>query len=206
MAAETRLKQRQTDMKAKLTDQEGRSRRDNLHICGIPEEAEGEDMIGFLENLLKRALDSSHDEQLRTERVEVLHKAWQKKEVFSSHVRFYVDHDYPPAVLKEYSEAMETPYPARLWVFYKEGTRLYQSAAEATRDMASQGFPVSVVKPLTNSVQEEVQLLAERQVVTRRPDHRGQVTAKAPTQAEKTVSPSYREKLQEFGRRSSLED
>uniref|UniRef100_A0AAR2LCR7 L1 transposable element RRM domain-containing protein n=1 Tax=Pygocentrus nattereri TaxID=42514 RepID=A0AAR2LCR7_PYGNA len=155
-----RLLRRQTDMEAKLADQEGRSHRDNLRIYGIPEEAEGKDMIGFLENLLKRALDFPHGEQLRIERAhralvpkppgsqgrprsivaqfsshrtkeEVLRKAWQKKEVFCNNVRFYVDHDYPPAVLKkrsEYSEAkkvlkekkikFQTPYPARLRVFY----------------------------------------------------------------------------------------
>ena len=75
--------------------------------------------------------------------------------------RFYVDHDFPPEVLKkcsEYAEAkkvlkekrikFQTPYPARMRVFYEDGTRLYQNAAEATRDMASRGFPVTVVEVL----------------------------------------------------------
>ncbi|KAI4877042.1 hypothetical protein NFI96_003912, partial [Prochilodus magdalenae] len=155
------------------------------------------DMNGFLENLLKSALDFPDDEQLRIERAhralvpkptgsqgkprsivakfsshrtkeDVLRKAWQKKEVLYNNVRFYVDHDYPPAVLKkrsEYSEAkkvlkekkikFQTPYPARLRVLYEDGTRLYQSAAAATKDLALRGFPVSVVKPPTDSVQEE---------------------------------------------------
>ena len=53
--------------------------------------------------------------------------AWQKKEVFCDNVRFYVDHDFPPEVLKKrnaYTEArkvlkakrikFQTPYPAKM--------------------------------------------------------------------------------------------
>ncbi|KAL7861026.1 hypothetical protein AOLI_G00173750 [Acnodon oligacanthus] len=205
LQAEATLIQRllwcQTDMEAKLTDQEGRSRRDNLRINGISEEAKGKDMVGFLENLLKRVFDFQHDEQLRIERA---HRALVPKPTASQgRPREYIE---AKKVLKEKKIKFQTPYPARLRVFYEEGTRLYKSAAEATRDMASQGFSLSVVKPSVGSVQEEVQLLAEWQVVTRRPDHRGQVKAKTPTQAEKTASPSYREKLREFRHRESLED
>ncbi len=90
---------------------------------------------------------------------EVLRRAWRKKEVFCDNARFCVDHDFPSEVLKKRSEYAEvkkvlkekqikfqTPYPAKMRVFYNDGTRLYQDAAEATRDMASQGFSVAVVK------------------------------------------------------------
>ena len=43
----------------------GRARRDNLRIYGIPEDREGTDMAGFLDNLLKDTLDMPRDRDLR---------------------------------------------------------------------------------------------------------------------------------------------
>lgn len=48
-----RLTQCQANLEARLIDQESQARRDNLRIYGIPEDKEGIDMIGFLDNLLK---------------------------------------------------------------------------------------------------------------------------------------------------------
>ena len=162
-----RLSQRQANMEAKLIDQEGRARRDNIRIYGIPEDAEGDNVSLFLENLLKESLGFPPGTELKIERAhrapvpkptdpqakprsiiakfasyrvkeEVIRKPWQKREVFHN-TRFYVDHDYPSAVLKRrvvYTEAkkilkerkikFQTPYPARLRVFYNDGTRLYR--------------------------------------------------------------------------------
>ena len=63
-----RLMQRQANLEAGLIDQEGRARRDNLRIYGIPEDREGTDMAVFLDNLLKHALDLPRDRDLRIER------------------------------------------------------------------------------------------------------------------------------------------
>lgn len=52
-----RLAQCQASLEARLTDQEARVGRDILRIYGIPEDKEGTDMAGFLENLLKTSLD-----------------------------------------------------------------------------------------------------------------------------------------------------
>lgn len=91
---------------------------------------------------------------------EVLRKAWEKKEILLNGQRIYFDHDYPAAILnkrKEYNEVkrvlkekrirFQTPYPARLRVFYDEGTQLYHTISEATTDMKERGFPVKVVPP-----------------------------------------------------------
>lgn len=88
---------------------------------------------------------------------EILRKAWEKKKVFWNGKPIYFDQDYPPAILqkrKEYSEAkrvlkqskirFQTPFPAKLRVFYEDGTRLYQTLEEATTDMKDRGLPVSV--------------------------------------------------------------
>lgn len=91
---------------------------------------------------------------------EVLRLAWRKKGFDYREKKVYIDHDYAPDVLKkrrEYSEAkkvlkenklrFQTPFPAKLKVFYEEETCVYNTAAEATRDMARRGLPVSVFKP-----------------------------------------------------------
>lgn len=90
---------------------------------------------------------------------EILRKAWAKK-VFLNERPIYFDQDYPPAIVqkrKEYSEAkrvlkqkqirFQTPFPAKLRVFYDDETRLYQSAEEATADMKDRGLPISVITP-----------------------------------------------------------
>ncbi len=88
---------------------------------------------------------------------EVWCKAWEKKEILLNNQRIYFDHDYLATVLskqKEYNEAkrmlkekricFQTPYPARLHVFYEDGMRLYHTASKATKDMKDRGFPVKV--------------------------------------------------------------
>lgn len=95
-------------MEAKLINQEGRDRRDNIRINGIPEEAEGDNISSFLINLLRDSLDLPLDMELKVKRAhralvpkptnsqvkphsiiaklasfrvkeEVICKAWQKK-------------------------------------------------------------------------------------------------------------------------------
>lgn len=106
------------------------------------------------------------------------------KEVLCHNARFYVDHDFPSKVLKkrgEYAEAkkvlkekqIKTPYPAKVHIFYNDGTRLYQDAAEATRDMVSRGFSVAVVKSSSTPDQEEIGLLSTWQQAAGRRDRHG---------------------------------
>lgn len=91
---------------------------------------------------------------------EILRAAWQKKGFVWKNAHVSLDNDYAPSVLKkrkEYAEAkkvlkekgirFQTPFPARLRVFYSDGTRLYNSAEEATREMAEKGLQVTVFKP-----------------------------------------------------------
>lgn len=62
-----KLIHRQASMEAKLTDQEGRARWDNLRINGIPEKEEGDNICAFLEKLLRDVLDFPGDTELRIE-------------------------------------------------------------------------------------------------------------------------------------------
>lgn len=242
-----RLSQRQASMEAKLIDQEGRARRDNIRFYGIPEEAEGNNISAFLENLLKESVDFPPDTELKIERAhralvskpadpqskprsiiakfasyktkeEVIRKVWQKREVFYNNTRFYVDHDYPSTILKrriEYAEVrkilkerkikFQTPYPARLRVFYSNGTRLYQSAAEATEDMALRGFPVTIIPAPTSPDHREFQLLSTWQEVKCRRGGAPDTTGTA-LQGKRASQMQYREKLQEFKRRSPADE
>ena len=105
---------------------------------------------------------------------EILRRAWQKRGFQHLEKRVNLDHDYAPDVLKqrrEYAEAksvlkgknirFQTPFPARLRVFYPEGTVLYGSVEEATGDMAVRGFPVTIIKQPV-SLMERVQRLRWR--------------------------------------------
>lgn len=120
-------------METKLLDQEGRARRNNIRIYGIPQGAEGNNITNFLENLLRESLDFPQDLELKIERAhralalrstnpqakprsivaklaiyrikeEVICRAWQKKQVFYNRTCFYVDYDYPSTVLKQHTE------------------------------------------------------------------------------------------------------
>lgn len=238
-----RLTQRQANLEVRLIDQEARARRDNLQIYGIPEDKEGTDMAGFLDNLLKTSLDFPRDGDLKIERAhralapkptgsqakprsivvkfgswrtkeEVIKRAWQKKKVFYDDVRFYVDHDFPPEVLKkrsEYTEAkkvlkekqikFQTPYPARIRIFYEDGTRLFQNAAEATRDMSARGLPVNVVKTPATPDQEEIQLLSTWQVSGRKDQVRNQEpVAEGSSAQSKHQHSHFKDRLKEFRR------
>lgn len=119
----------QAQMEAKITDQESRSRRENIRIYGIPEEDEKEypSIIEFVEKLLSDNLDISDIASLQIERAHralgpqpppnaqprsilvkfssfrtketILRKTWQKKGLIWKEKRVNVDNDYPPRIL-----------------------------------------------------------------------------------------------------------
>lgn len=202
--AVTELLKFQIHLDAKLTDLEGRSRRDNIRIHGVKEGAEenASSMVSFVERLLRENLELPASFELRVERAhraimpqpppdasprsivvkmssyrmkeEILRLAWQKRGFQHLGRRVNLDHDYAPEVLRkrrEYAEAkkalkeknirFQTPFPAKLRVFYQEGTVLYGSAEEATGDMVKRGFTVAVIKH-PESLLERVQRLSWR--------------------------------------------
>lgn len=48
--------ERQHELREKVIYLESRSRRNNIHIYGVPKDSEGESVITFLQNLLKKEL------------------------------------------------------------------------------------------------------------------------------------------------------
>lgn len=174
------------EIDAKLTDLEGRSRRENIRIHGV-KEGSSRTMVDFVEELLRQKLELPDSVELRVERAhralaarpppdtaprsivakfasyrmkeEILKLAWQKRGLEFHGNRINLDHDYAPDVLKQrrrYAEVkamlkekkirFQTPFPAKMRVFYPEGPVLYGSVEEATRDMAKKGLPVTIIK------------------------------------------------------------
>lgn len=216
-------------IEARLNDQEGRARRSNIRIYGVPEKAEenSSDMISFLEDFLKSTLDLNPPVDLQIERAHralapnpptaakprsiiakflnyrtkelVIKTAWERKVIEWKGNRIFFDHDYAPDVLwkrRKYQEAkrilkehdikFQTRFPARLKVFYSEGTVLYNSAEEATTDMEKRGLPVTV-HSTPSSLRERVQQLTWRETGKKRG---------APAR----THPSYKDKLLAFRR------
>lgn len=226
-------------LEAKLIDQEGRDRRNNIRIYSIPEESEKNytSMIAFIEQLLKENLQLPTDLNLQIERAhraltplpprgsaprsiivrfldyrtkeEIIKMAWKNKGFEWKGKRINFDHDYATGVLKkrrEYAEVkrllkekgirFQTPFPAKMRVFYEDGVRIYSSATEATRDMAERGLPVTVVK------QPETLMDKIKRTTWSTSDGRGNKSR----EGRRRVDQSVVEKLQQFRRESVEED
>ncbi|KAJ4919448.1 hypothetical protein JOQ06_022222 [Pogonophryne albipinna] len=142
----------QTHMEARLTDQEGRSRRENIRIHGVCEGAEenSPSVISFVETLLKENLELPPSSDLKIERA---HRALGTKPPADAPPRSIV---VKFASHRTKEEIIKTAW--QKWGFvYKErkvnldhprdGTRIYGSAEAATKDMAAKGLRVKVFKP-----------------------------------------------------------
>lgn len=222
-------------LQLKLIDQEGRSRRENIRIYGVPEGAEGEprQVISFIEKLLMENLGFSDAAELQVERAhraiapkppvgaqprsilvkflsfrvkeEVIKRAWQKKGFTWEKSKISIDHDYAPGVLakrREYAEArkvlkehnirFQTIFPARLRVFHGDGTTVYETVEDATKDLADRGLPVKVIAHPT-CLLERIQRWSWQPA-------RGRRTKRS------SEAPGYKEKLKAFRRIQSVEN
>ncbi|KAK7933660.1 hypothetical protein WMY93_004556 [Mugilogobius chulae] len=127
----------QEHLQEKLTDQECRSRRENVRKYGIPEGAEGsaKAMIPFIEQILRENLDIPATTDMQIERAhralgrqpppeakprsnlvkfqsyrmkeEVIWLAWQKKGFTLDNHKISLDHDYAPEILNKRKEYAE---------------------------------------------------------------------------------------------------
>ena len=102
---------------------------------------------------------------------QVLHTAWKKKVVRYEGKRIYFDQDYPPEILKKrkaYAGMLrelkakgirfQTPHPAKLKVFFDSGTRIYESAAEAAKDLKKRGITLENVTEPDPTVEKQQRL------------------------------------------------
>ena len=121
----------QETLQAKLTDLEGRSRRENMRIYGVTEGKEGEarSLVPFVAKMLRESLNIPAETPLQIQRAhralapvpqegaqprsivvkfltytmkeEVLKQAWDKKGFTWQNCKISLDHDYAPEVLAE---------------------------------------------------------------------------------------------------------
>lgn len=127
----TKVMENYKSIQRKMTDLEGRSRRNNIRLYGVPEGVEGESMPQFVEDLLKKALSLPQDMRLRIQRAhralmgkpgqnapprsiiinfqeyickeDILKRAWAGKvEYEGQHILF--DHDYATEVAQKRRE------------------------------------------------------------------------------------------------------
>ncbi|KAE8291543.1 hypothetical protein D5F01_LYC08898 [Larimichthys crocea] len=124
----------QRKLQDKLTDLEGRSRRNNVRIFGVPEGAEGDSVPRFVEELLQRKLTLPEGTSLLIQRAHratarrpgpgetprsiiinllrfdtkemILRKAWQKR-VKLGNSPLYFDNDYAAEVVQQRRAYME---------------------------------------------------------------------------------------------------
>lgn len=127
----------QTQLQDKLTDQEGRARRENIRIHGVTEgsESNSTSVMTFVENLLKENLELPRTDDLKIERAhralgpkpppdaplrsivvkfsssktkeEILKQVWRKKGLSYQGKKVFVDHDYAPEILRKRREYAE---------------------------------------------------------------------------------------------------
>lgn len=147
----------QEQLHSKLTEQEGRSRRENVRIYGVPEGSEGgpRSVIPFVEKLLRENLDIPDTKDLQIERAhralapqpqtstqprlilvkflsfrmkeEVLKLGWQKKGFTWKNCKISLDHDYAPGILVRRREYAEA------WRVLKENNIRFQTLYPARR-------------------------------------------------------------------------
>ncbi|KAK7938628.1 hypothetical protein WMY93_001954 [Mugilogobius chulae] len=128
-------------LNSKVTDLEGRSRRNNMRIFGIKEGAEGTSMVKF----------DIKDKVLRA--------AWSKKITYEGKAVSFAN-NLPAEInnkmkeykdikrsLKEASIRFQTPYPARMKIHWEDGPRMYKNASEVAEDMKKRGFAVDLPHP-----------------------------------------------------------
>ncbi|KAK7940305.1 hypothetical protein WMY93_003631 [Mugilogobius chulae] len=180
----------QRDLQSKMSDLEGRSRRNNVRIYGVPENAEGTSMPRFVENLLMTELATTRCTPrstvirfLRhTTKEKVLQAAW-KKPMYVQNKRVFFDHDYATEVqqkrkdyapikkvLKENQIQFQTPL-TKMRIHFDTGAVTFSDPSAAAAELEKRGFsvgPVRVRKSAEHNAETLAKLLPWRTAGTRR--------------------------------------
>ncbi|KAJ4938059.1 hypothetical protein JOQ06_002685 [Pogonophryne albipinna] len=117
MMEQTRL------MQGKLTDLEGRSRRNNIRMFCLPEGTEGSSTAKYMESLLKNELEIPEETRLQ---IQHAHRALARKPSEGSTPRSIV-----------------TPL-TKIRIHWNTGVKTYDNAREAVQDMKERGHTVDV--------------------------------------------------------------
>ncbi|KAJ8356681.1 hypothetical protein SKAU_G00194750 [Synaphobranchus kaupii] len=180
-------------MQEKLVDLEGRSRKNTIRIYGVPEEKEGNSMFDFVEQFLKIELALAPDTNLQIQRA---HRALARKPERNAPPRSILAtteivqrrkvYTGIKRALKEKGIRFQTPLD-KMRIHYDLGTRTYDSAQDAVRELRRRGY--SVEMPVNSTTELECRLQAKTwQCVGERDEDGNEAARRA------------RERLQEFQR------
>ncbi|KAK1899514.1 LINE-1 retrotransposable element ORF1 protein [Dissostichus eleginoides] len=166
------LKQQRV-LQNRLTDQEGRNRRNNIRIFGLTEGAEGTSATQFIERLLTTELSLPAESDLQIQRVHrslmprpasdkpprsivvnflqyttkemVLMEAWKKRIQFQGRALFF-DHDPATEILQKRKE-----------VHWESGPRTYESAQQAADELNRRGIQIETPRGSVPGMEERLQ-------------------------------------------------
>ncbi|KAJ4935243.1 hypothetical protein JOQ06_016779 [Pogonophryne albipinna] len=153
-------------MQEKMVDLEGRSRRNNIQIFGVPEEAEGESVTKYVEQLLSTELELQEGKVINFN-IQRAHRALaQKPPPTATPRRIFFDHDYATAVvqkrksylgikkvLKDKGIRFQTPL-AKIRIYWEAGVKTYDDAIDTARDMGERGLEMEVPGGAATPVEE----------------------------------------------------
>lgn len=129
------LLRREARLTAKQDDMENRLRRNNIRVYGIPEEAEGKEMVPFMVEFFRTTLTLKDDVEIKLERAHraiapkpktkastrsiivrfldfsvkqaVLQQAWKQRDITFQGQKVYFDQDYSPDVQRKRKQVRE---------------------------------------------------------------------------------------------------
>lgn len=129
------LLRREARLTAKQDDMENRLRRNNIRVYGIPEEAEGKEMVPFMVEFFRITLTLKDDVEIKLERAlraiapkpktkastrsiivrfldfsvkqAVLQQAWKQRDITFQGQKVYFDQDYSPDVQRKRKKVRE---------------------------------------------------------------------------------------------------
>lgn len=129
------LLRREARLTAKQDDMENRLRRNNIRVYGIPEEAEGKEMVPFMVEFFRTTLTLKDDVEIKLERAlraiapkpktkastrsiivrfldfsvkqAVLQQAWKQRDITFQGQKVYFDQDYSPDVQRKRKKVRE---------------------------------------------------------------------------------------------------
>lgn len=129
------LLRREARLTAKQDDMENRLRRNNIRVYGIPEEAEGKEMVPFMVEFFRTTLTLKDDVEIKLERAHraiapkpktkastrsiivrfldfsvkqaVLQQAWKQRDITFQGQKVYFDQDYSPDVQRKRKKVRE---------------------------------------------------------------------------------------------------
>ncbi|KAJ4945796.1 hypothetical protein JOQ06_023474 [Pogonophryne albipinna] len=160
----TQALKQQRVLQNRLTDQEGRNRRNNIRIFGLTEGAEGTSTTQFIERLLttELSLPAESDLQIQQAHQSLMPRPASDRPLRSIVVNF-LQYTTKEMVLKEawkkrikFQDRALHPY-LDLKIHWESGPRTYESAQEAADELNRRGIQIETSRGSAPGIEERLQ-------------------------------------------------